>query len=106
MIARTVWGLTLALLVSTATFAQQLAPLPKIPAIPAPGQTGSHRPDLTITIPKRPAPVPVVIHMTGSWTEYLDNRLVENTEVRGEDWPAAAREVIARSGVQPSRRLP
>ena len=39
--------------------------------------------------------------ITGAWTEYLDNRLVDNTEVRGEDWPAAARDVIARSGVQP-----
>ena len=39
--------------------------------------------------------------ITGAWTEYLDNRLVDNREVRGDDWPAAAREVIARSGVQP-----
>jgi hypothetical protein len=36
----------------------------------------------------------------GAWTEYLDNRLVDNAEVRGGDWPAA-RDVIARSGVQP-----
>ncbi len=39
--------------------------------------------------------------ISGAWTEYLDNRLVDNTEVSGGDWPAAARDVIARSGVQP-----
>jgi hypothetical protein len=39
--------------------------------------------------------------ITGAWTDYLDNRLIDNTEVRNADWPAAAREVIARSGVQP-----
>jgi hypothetical protein len=39
--------------------------------------------------------------ITGAWTEYLDNRLVDNAEVRDGDWPAAARDVIARSGVQP-----
>jgi len=41
--------------------------------------------------------------ITGAWTEYLDNRLVDNTEVNAGEWPAAARDVIARSGVQPER---
>jgi hypothetical protein len=39
--------------------------------------------------------------ITGAWTDYFNNRLTDNREVRDEDWPAAAREVIARSGVQP-----
>ena len=37
----------------------------------------------------------------GAWTGYLNNRLIDNVEVSNENWPAAAREVIARSGVQP-----
>jgi hypothetical protein len=44
--------------------------------------------------------------ITGSWTEYLENRVVDDIEVRGEDWPAAARAVIARSGVQPEEVAP
>jgi hypothetical protein len=39
--------------------------------------------------------------ITGSWTGYLNNQLIANLEVSNGDWPAAAREVIARSGVQP-----
>jgi hypothetical protein len=39
--------------------------------------------------------------ITGSWTGYLNNRLIDNVEVSDADWPAAAREVMARSGVQP-----
>jgi hypothetical protein len=32
--------------------------------------------------------------------------VVDDIEVRGEDWPAAARAVIARSGVQPEEVAP
>jgi len=64
MIARTISSLTLALLASTAGFTQQLPPLPQIPSAPAPGQTGSYRPVPTITIPKRAAPVPVIIYVS------------------------------------------
>jgi hypothetical protein len=39
--------------------------------------------------------------ITGAWTSYLNNRLIDNVEVSNGDWPAAARDVIARSGVQP-----
>ena len=39
--------------------------------------------------------------ITGSWTGYLNNRLIDNVEVSNAEWPAGAREVIARSGVQP-----
>jgi hypothetical protein len=38
--------------------------------------------------------------LTGSWTGYLNNRLVDNVEVSNTDWPDAARDVITRSGVQ------
>jgi len=37
---------------------------------------------------------------TGSWTDHLNNRLIDNVEVEDAEWPAGAREVIARSGVQ------
>lgn len=39
--------------------------------------------------------------ITGSWTKYLGNNLIGNVPVRGNNWPAAARAVIARSGVRP-----
>jgi hypothetical protein len=38
---------------------------------------------------------------TGSWTKYLNNSLVGNVTVKPNYWPAGARAVIARSGVQP-----
>jgi hypothetical protein len=38
--------------------------------------------------------------INGSWTDYLNNRLVDNVAVEGE-WPERARTVIERSGVQP-----
>lgn len=37
----------------------------------------------------------------GNWSDYLNNRLVDNIEVKGNDWPANARAVIERSGIQP-----
>ena len=39
--------------------------------------------------------------ITGSWTDYLGNALVGNVAVKGKNWPAGARQVIARSGVRP-----
>jgi hypothetical protein len=39
--------------------------------------------------------------ITGSWTPYNNNRLIDNIEVSNGEWPDAAREVMARSGVQP-----
>lgn len=39
--------------------------------------------------------------ISGDWSAYLNNRLTDNIEVNNSDWPAGAREVIARSGVQP-----
>ena len=44
--------------------------------------------------------------ITGSWTRYLNNNLVGNVAVKGTNWPAAARAVIARSGVQPEGQKP
>jgi hypothetical protein len=44
--------------------------------------------------------------VTGSWTEYLSNSLAGNVRVRGKNWPAAAREVIAKSGVRPEQPKP
>jgi hypothetical protein len=56
MIARTIFGLMLALLVSTTRFAQQLPPAPPIPEITPTEQPGSYRPIPTFTIPKWAAP--------------------------------------------------
>jgi hypothetical protein len=39
--------------------------------------------------------------LTGSWTKYLNNNLAGNVAVKGNNWPAGARSIIARSGVQP-----
>jgi hypothetical protein len=39
--------------------------------------------------------------LSGDWSAYLNNRLIDNIEVTNADWPSGAREVIARSGVQP-----
>lgn len=39
----------------------------------------------------------------GSWSDYLDNRLVDNVTVEGTAWPEAARGVIARAGPAPPR---
>ncbi|MFL5239823.1 MAG: right-handed parallel beta-helix repeat-containing protein [Rhizomicrobium sp.] len=39
--------------------------------------------------------------ITGSWTKYLNNNLVGNVAVKGNNWPAAARHVITKSGVRP-----
>jgi hypothetical protein len=44
--------------------------------------------------------------VTGSWTEYLGNSLVGNVRVRGRNWPPAARDVIARSGIRPEQPKP
>src|SRR5450631_3084928 len=63
MIARTISSLTLAI-VCAASFAQQVLPTPQLPAATVPVETGSHRPVLTVTIPKRPAPAAVVIHVS------------------------------------------
>jgi hypothetical protein len=41
--------------------------------------------------------------ITGSWTKYLNNNLVGNIAVTGGNWPAAARGVIANSGVRPEQ---
>jgi hypothetical protein len=41
--------------------------------------------------------------ITGSWTKYLNNNLVGNIAVKGNHWPAAARAVIATSGIQPDK---
>ena len=44
--------------------------------------------------------------VTGSWTKYLNNNLVGNVAVKGKNWPAAARDVIARSGIRPDQPKP
>jgi hypothetical protein len=44
--------------------------------------------------------------VTGSWTKYLGNNLVGNIAVKGQNWPAAARNVIARSGVRTGQPKP
>jgi hypothetical protein len=44
--------------------------------------------------------------VTGSWTNYLNNSLVGNVAVKGGNWPAAARDVIARSGAQSEKPNP
>ena len=40
---------------------------------------------------------------TGAWTEYLNNRDIENIEVPKGKWPAAAQQVIARAGIEPEQ---
>lgn len=42
----------------------------------------------------------------GNWSSYLNNRLVDNVAVKGDAWPAEAREVIARAGPQPLETRP
>jgi hypothetical protein len=44
--------------------------------------------------------------VTGSWTKYLGNNLIGNVKVRGQNWPAAARQVIENSGVHAKRPKP
>jgi hypothetical protein len=44
--------------------------------------------------------------VTGSWTKYLANNLVGNIAVKSQNWPAAARNVIARSGVSTGQPKP
>ncbi|WP_210731812.1 right-handed parallel beta-helix repeat-containing protein [Sphingomonas sp. PAMC26645] len=44
--------------------------------------------------------------LQGSWTDYLNNRAVDNIKVEGDAWPAAARSVIDHSGVQPVDKQP
>lgn len=41
--------------------------------------------------------------LQGSWTDYLNNRVEDNVAVKGDAWPAAARSVIERSGIQPEK---
>jgi len=41
---------------------------------------------------------------TGSWTPYLNNRDVNNTLTPKGAWPAEARAVIDRSGIEPEKR--
>ena len=41
---------------------------------------------------------------TGSWTPYLNNRDVDNTLTPKGAWPAEARAVIDRSGIEPEKR--
>ncbi|WP_255586600.1 right-handed parallel beta-helix repeat-containing protein [Hephaestia mangrovi] len=38
---------------------------------------------------------------TGSWTPYLNNRVIDNTLIVKGQWPAAAKDVIARAGIEP-----
>jgi hypothetical protein len=42
----------------------------------------------------------------GSWTEYLGNREVDNLKVAKDAWPADARAVIDRAGIEPPKRVP
>ncbi|MDD1452330.1 right-handed parallel beta-helix repeat-containing protein [Sphingomonas sp. H160509] len=44
--------------------------------------------------------------LQGSWTDYLNNRSVDNIKVEGDAWPAAARSVIDHSGVRPQDKQP
>lgn len=39
----------------------------------------------------------------GSWTNYLNNRFTDNSFVKGQAWPAKAREVMARAGIEPEK---
>ena len=40
---------------------------------------------------------------TGSWTDYLRNREVDNKAVPKGAWPADARSIIDRSGIEPEK---
>ena len=37
----------------------------------------------------------------GSWTEFLNNHLENNVQVKGDVWPAAARDIISHAGIEP-----
>ena len=39
----------------------------------------------------------------GHWSNYANNRLIDNVRVEGQAWPQDARDVIARAGPAPSR---
>jgi len=39
----------------------------------------------------------------GSWNAFLDNRFTDNVAVKGEAWPKQAKDVIARSGIEPEK---
>jgi hypothetical protein len=41
---------------------------------------------------------------SGSWTDYLNNREVDNLKVAKDAWPADARTIIDRSGIEPVKR--
>lgn len=40
----------------------------------------------------------------GSWSDYANNRLVDNITIDGQDWPEGARKVIARAGPAPDTK--
>ena len=39
----------------------------------------------------------------GSWSDYANNRLIDNIAVEGQAWPAPARDVIAHAGPRPAK---
>ena len=43
---------------------------------------------------------------TGSWSNYTNDIASANVRVKGNNWPAAARDVIAKSGIQSERPKP
>lgn len=44
--------------------------------------------------------------LNGEWSDYLNNRATDNIKVEGDAWPAAARDLIARSGVRKPASTP
>ena len=42
--------------------------------------------------------------LNGSWDDYLNNRLVDNIEVKGGVWPTGAQTVIEHAGIEPGKQ--
>jgi hypothetical protein len=42
--------------------------------------------------------------LKGSWDDYLNNRLVDNIEVKGGVWPTGAQTVIEHAGIEPGKQ--
>ena len=42
--------------------------------------------------------------LNGTWDDYVNNRLVDNIEVKGNAWPTDAQTVIELAGIEPGKQ--
>lgn len=78
-----------------------------LPTFAIPTTSSSDRPNseqafASVEIHERPAPARGnwrnAGKANGSWSDYANNRLVDNVAVEGQAWPEGARKVIDRAG--------